>query len=67
MNIVFLLALSCPSPEIFNHTKTWNTADEKAFNTAKKRCGEIYKTASCVKSFTKVKENTYRVICSEKK
>lgn len=58
-----LLALSCATTKVVNHTKVWSKNDERALNGAKVRCGQIYPNSPCVRTFYKMEENRYRVIC----
>lgn len=65
MNLLALLfALSCPKPEVVNTSDLpWNDHDQKTLEYAKKRCGEIYPDAPCVKWFKKYAFQSYSVIC----
>ena len=60
---IIILALNCPNPKVINKTKTWVKLDEQTFNRAKKRCGEIYPEAPCLKTFIKKEERAYQAIC----
>ena len=57
--------LQCSEPEIVNYTKEWNQFDQDTLNRAKRRCGQIYKDAPCIKVFMKLAEKNYHVICKE--
>jgi hypothetical protein len=62
------LVLTCPKSKILNDTEYyWNNHDEKILNVAKNRCGELYKNAPCVKTFTKVGKKDYLVTCGAEK
>lgn len=60
--LTFAMA-NCPETKIVNHTKTWNEQDQKTLDRAKKRCGQLYPEAPCVKVFTKKDDSTYTVAC----
>lgn len=67
--IEFLLAvsLSCPNVKIVNKSGLpWNDYDQSMLNQAKKRCGELYQDAPCVKLFKKYEKQAYSVICGAK-
>lgn len=65
---VFLYAsLSCPKPEIINHTKTWNTTDKESYSHAQNRCAQKYQKSPCLTKFIKVEFNTYRALCGKKR
>lgn len=57
---------NCYQTVIENRTGTWQEIDQKHLDQAKKRCGEIYPDAPCVKKFIKTEEQVYRVICGPK-
>lgn len=64
MNMIFFMAF-CMEPEILNTTSSpWNNHDEETLTYAKKRCGEIYDDAPCVKLFKKYGKQDYSVICA---
>ena len=59
------LTATCPKTRIENWTKVWTKRDQQTLDTARKRCGEIYPDAPCVKMFRKKDETTYNVICGK--
>ncbi len=62
--VITLFSLSCSKTIIVNTTKyPWNSFDQKTLNQAKKRCGEIYPNAPCVKWFKKYGSIDYSIIC----
>lgn len=65
--LIMLLALACPQTRIENWTNEWNKQDQWTLDNAKKRCGQLYPDAPCVKMFRKKDESTYNVICSGNK
>lgn len=67
MNLILLVALSCPQTILINHTtEAWNDFDYKTLDSAKVRCGQIYEDAPCVKKFYKRGDQSYWVICGQK-
>jgi len=68
MMLTLLLALSCPKTEMLNVTNyEWNKHDVETLTYSKKRCGELYKDAPCVKLFRKWGKQDYSVVCGGKK
>jgi hypothetical protein len=66
MSLILLLALSCPDTKMINNSGLpWNKYDYSVLQSAKKRCGEIYPDAPCVKKFYKKEETNYWVICGK--
>lgn len=66
MSLLLTLALACPATKMLNYTKyPWNQHDKATLEVAKKRCGEIYPDAPCLKVFTKVGKQDYQVICGQ--
>jgi hypothetical protein len=63
-----LMALSCPDVKMQNVTKfEWNRYDMSILTQAKKRCGELYPDARCVKLFRKYGKQDYSVVCGKEK
>ena len=63
-SLLIISALSCPKTVIVNATNLkWNKYDDQALSDAKKRCGELYPDAPCVKLFRKFNFQSYSVIC----
>lgn len=59
-------ANSCPKTKInLLNGSDWTKHDESVLNKAKKRCRYIYSDSPCLKTFEKVKENTYHAICGK--
>ena len=59
-----LSAGSCPQTKMLNTSKYgWNDYDMDMLKQAKKRCGELYPDAPCVKLFKKYDKLSYSVIC----
>jgi hypothetical protein len=66
--IAILISLSCPKTEMVNVTKYgWNKHDAETLEYAKRRCGEVYEDAPCVKLFRKWGKQDYSVICGGEK
>ncbi len=65
--IMTLWMLSCSEPWIFNVTEVWNDLDERTFQRAKIRCGQIYPDAPCLTVFYKNAEREYMASCGEKR
>lgn len=68
--LLALLALpaclsSCPFPEIVNNGADWTQKDLDTLQTARRRCGEIWPDAPCLKRFEKTKEGQYRAVCGK--
>lgn len=64
--IALLINLICPIPKIINKTNLpWTQNDQKIVVSAKKRCKQQYSSSPCLKIFTKIDYNTYRVICGK--
>lgn len=64
MIVALLLALSCPDTKMVNATKfPWNEWDRSRLQYSKKRCGEMYPEAPCVKLFRKWGKQDYSVVC----
>jgi hypothetical protein len=64
ITLMSLAALSCPKTIMVNHTShPWNDHDRSVLETAKKRCGQIYPDAPCVKEFYKIDKQDYHVTC----
>lgn len=64
MILLVLAALSCPATKMQNVTKfPWNDHDRSILQQARKRCGELYQDAPCVKLFRKYGKQDYSVIC----
>lgn len=60
--------LSCPAVTFQNTSGLkWNDYDYSILNQAKRRCGELYPDAPCVKLFRKYNFQQYSVICGAKK
>jgi hypothetical protein len=54
----------CPRTTMINTSGfPWNGHDRKTLKYTKKRCGEIYPDAPCVKWFKKWGKQDYSVIC----
>ncbi len=67
-NLILVALLACNPPIIENRTEfPWNDYDQQHLDTAKKRCGEIYKNSPCVVKFIKRTESDYSVICGKGK
>ena len=61
---IILLTLSCPQVKMVNVSGyPWNSYDRKELRYARKRCGEIYPDAKCVKLFRKFGKRDFTVIC----
>lgn len=59
-----LMALHCPNVIMINLTnEPWSKHDKMMLSKAKKRCGELYSNARCVKTFKKLGFQEYSVIC----
>ena len=68
LTIMVLMAISCPNPKMQNVTKfAWNDFDKSILEQARKRCGELYPDAPCVKLFRKYGKQDYSVICGAKR
>ena len=68
LTMVLALTLSCPETKMLNTSKfAWNDHDRVTLAHVKKRCGEIYPDAPCVKLFKKWGEKDYSVICGAPK
>ena len=66
--ISLIIALSCPTTKIVNVSDyPWNDYDNSILEQARKRCGELYDDAPCVKLFRKYDFQQYSVICGEEK
>lgn len=64
ISLLLYLALSCPETKMQNVSGfPWNDYDQEMLAQAKKRCGEIYKEAPCVKLFRKWGKQDYSVVC----
>ena len=61
-----VLGFSCPATKVENYTNEWNEQDQKTFDGARLRCGELYPEAPCLKMFRKKDESTYNAVCGEK-
>lgn len=64
-SLLVLAALFCPQPKVTNSTDSWTKTDAAQLKFSKKRCGQLYKDAPCLKYFWKVEFQTYRVICGK--
>lgn len=58
--------LVCPQTEFQNKSNTWTDKDQKVYQTATARCGQLHPDAPCVKMFRKVEDGIYSVICGYK-
>lgn len=63
--LLFVLAGSCPTTKIINHTKVWSDRDQATLESTKTRCQVYYKESPCVKVFIKKEEQLYNVICGK--
>ena len=64
--INLVLALTCSLTLMENRTEfDWNDYDRAHLTTAKKRCGEIYKSSPCLKLFIKRTPSDYSAICGK--
>lgn len=63
LTLAFVAGIICPETKIQNRTQEWNDQDKQALTTAKRRCGEMYPEAPCVKMFRKADEGIYSAIC----
>ena len=64
--LAFYLAASCPDVTRVNRTNfPWNDYDKEIEQTCKKRCGEIYPDAPCLKQFIKYGKQDYDCICGK--
>lgn len=64
--LAILFALNCEPPTLVNVSKyPWVKYDYEILEQAKKRCGELYSDAKCVKLFRKFGYQSYTVICGE--
>jgi hypothetical protein len=64
MNLLLIMALSCPPTKVKNLTNfPWNAFDQKSLEHATKRCGQIYIKSPCLKVFRKVDERDYQATC----
>ena len=62
--VALLVGLVCPQTVQVNKTsEPWNDHDAKILQTVKKRCGELYPEAPCVKLFRKFDSQSYTVLC----
>lgn len=57
--------LYCPAPVTQNYTTKWNIQDQRTFDGAMVRCGQLYPEAPCLKIFRKKDSTTYNVICGK--
>lgn len=63
-----MLILSCPITVLQNTSGyPWNRYDRKEMEYAKKRCGEIYLDAPCLKFWKKWGKQDYSAICGKEK
>jgi hypothetical protein len=66
--LLIFLALSCPKTEIVNTSGfPWNDYDQSILTQAKRRCGELYSDAPCVKWMKKYEKFSYSVLCGSQK
>ena len=63
LSLIVLAALTCPKTIVINKAIIWDQSDTQMLDTAKKRCGEIYPDAPCLKKFIKKDEDSYWAIC----
>lgn len=64
--IVFsmIAAVSCPETKLIGFDAPLTKQETESLNTAKKRCGEIYREEGpCLKSFEKMEDQVFRAIC----
>ena len=66
LNLLLVVALSCPNTKVINETKAWNYQDALTLGKAVNRCKEIYPEAPCLKKFIKKGDNRYWAICGKK-
>lgn len=59
---------TCPRVHIVEPVdEPWTQRDQRILDTAKVRCGQIYKDSPCLISFEKVTTGQYRAICGQKR
>ena len=63
--LAVMMMMKCPNTIIVNESEEWNKIDALQFESSRKRCGEIYPDAPCLKWFVKKAENTYWAVCGK--
>lgn len=67
-SLLFILALTCSDTVIKNTSKyPWNDYDTQILTYLKRRCGEVYPDAPCLKWMKKWGEKDYSAICTGQK
>ena len=65
--LLIILALSCPQIKMINKTVyPWNENDHVVLDSSLKSCAKFYTRSPCLKIFTKIDKQDYRVICGMK-
>jgi hypothetical protein len=63
LRLLMFSSLICPPTNIQNYTKGWNDKDLYTYKNSIDICQSRYELKTCVKTFRKVEENVYSVIC----
>ena len=59
-----LIKRACESPTIVTYTlEDWSDTDQRAYDTAQRRCQELYPRSPCVRKFIRYAQTRYGVIC----
>jgi hypothetical protein len=59
-----LIKAACPATEILTYTpEGWSHADQRAYETAQKRCVNFYPNSPCLKRFIRMEQLRYRAWC----
>jgi hypothetical protein len=67
LTLLVILSLSCPKTVVVNTTKEpWSDYDTEMLEYTKKRCGQVYEDAPCLKWFKKWDHQSYSGICGAK-
>lgn len=65
--VILITAAACPSTKMLNTSgHPWNDYDKSILAQTKRRCGQIYPDAPCVKLFKKWGKQDYSVVCGAK-
>lgn len=59
-----MIKRACPEPTIEIVTpEKWSSRDQHAYDTASKRCRDLYLNSPCLKRFIRMEQGRYRAVC----
>lgn len=64
--ILLKVVFACPTIQVFNQTEEWTHFDQRTYQYAQRRCGELYLDAPCLTRFWKKGKMEYAAACGQK-